>query len=69
MAALEIGLALLAIIVLIYWWSIATFKTFEHRNLPFEKPYPFFGNMKQSALQKISNHKELTEFYLRMRHQ
>ncbi|EDV35891.1 uncharacterized protein Dana_GF12247, isoform A [Drosophila ananassae] len=68
MAVLEIALALLAIIVLIYWWSIATFKTFEQRNLPFEKPYPFFGNMKRSALQKISNHKELTEFYSRTRH-
>ncbi|XP_017078765.2 LOW QUALITY PROTEIN: cytochrome P450 9b2 [Drosophila eugracilis] len=67
MALLEIGLALLAIGFLIYKWSTATFKTFEGRNLYFEKPYPFVGNMGASALQKVSFQKQLTEFYNRTR--
>ncbi|XP_017040535.1 cytochrome P450 9b2-like [Drosophila ficusphila] len=68
MAYLEIFLAIVGIALLIYKWSIGTFKTFEKRKLPYEKPCPFFGNMAQSGLQRTSMHKELTEFYLRTRH-
>ncbi|KAH8267147.1 hypothetical protein KR018_012256, partial [Drosophila ironensis] len=68
MAYLEIGLGFLAIVFLIYKWSIATFQTFEKRNLPYEKPWPFFGNTAAPAFQKTSNQKHLTEFYQRMRH-
>ncbi|XP_017068706.1 cytochrome P450 9b2-like [Drosophila eugracilis] len=68
MACLEICLALLGLALFIYYWSIGTFKTFENRQLPYEKPWPFFGNVAASALQRISLHKQLTEFYLRTRH-
>ncbi|XP_016958806.1 cytochrome P450 9b2 [Drosophila biarmipes] len=67
MACLEICLALLGIALLVYKWSIGTFKTFETRKLPYEKPWPFFGNVAASALQRISTQKQLTEFYLRNR--
>ncbi|XP_016985811.1 cytochrome P450 9b2-like [Drosophila rhopaloa] len=67
MACLEIFLALLGFVLLIYKWSIGTFKTFETRKLPYEKPWPFFGNVAASSLQRISLHKQLTEFYLRSR--
>ncbi|XP_020814904.1 cytochrome P450 9b2-like [Drosophila serrata] len=68
MAYLEVCLALLGLALLVYKWSIATFRTFENRNLPYEKPCPFFGNVAASALQRISLNKQLTEFYLRTRH-
>ncbi|KAI8037329.1 cytochrome P450 9b2 [Drosophila gunungcola] len=67
MALLEICIALLGIGLLIYKWSTATFKTFEERNLHFEKPYPFVGNMGDSAMQKASFQKVLSEFYDRTR--
>ncbi|XP_017078764.2 cytochrome P450 9b2-like [Drosophila eugracilis] len=67
MALLELCLAFLAIGFLIYKWSTATFNTFEERNLYFEKPYPFVGNMGASAMQKASFQKQITEFYNRTR--
>ncbi|KAH8347768.1 hypothetical protein KR084_000938 [Drosophila pseudotakahashii] len=68
MAVLEICIALFAFSLLIYKWSTATFKTFEERNLYYEKPFPFVGNMGASAMQKASFQKQIAEFYQRTRH-
>ncbi|XP_033155123.1 cytochrome P450 9b2 [Drosophila mauritiana] len=67
MALIEVCLALVVIVYLVYKWSTATFKTFEERKLYFEKPYPFVGNMASSALQTASFQKQITEFYERTR--
>ncbi|KAH8347770.1 hypothetical protein KR084_000944 [Drosophila pseudotakahashii] len=67
MALIEIGLALLAIAFLLYKWGTSTFKTFEGRNLYFEKPYPLVGNMGASFMQRVCFQKQLSEFYDRTR--
>ncbi|KAH8267111.1 hypothetical protein KR018_005956 [Drosophila ironensis] len=67
MVLLEVCLALLAIGVLLYKWGTSTFKAFDGRNIVYEKPVPFFGNTKSSAMQKKSFQKEMSEFYARNR--
>jgi len=69
MSFVEICLVLATIGLLLFKWSTGTFKAFEGRNLYFEKPYPFLGNMAASALQKASFQKQISEFYNRTRHQ
>nr|AAL48660.1 RE12612p [Drosophila melanogaster] len=68
MSFVEICLVLATIGLLLFKWSTGTFKAFEGRNLYFEKPYPFLGNMAASALQKASFQKQISEFYNRTRH-
>ncbi|EDW46715.1 GM20818 [Drosophila sechellia] len=52
MAFVEICLVLAIIGLLLFKWSTGTFKAFKDRNLYFEKPHPFVGNMGALALQK-----------------
>ncbi|EDV59726.1 cytochrome P450 9b1 [Drosophila erecta] len=68
MAFVEILLVLAIIGLLLLQWSTSTFRAFEKRNIYFEKPYPFVGNMAASAMQKASFQKQTSEFYNRTRH-
>lgn len=47
-------LIVIALVWLIYKWSVSNFDYFEKLGVQFDKPLPLFGNMLNIALQKES---------------
>lgn len=65
---LFVFLALLALVLWSYKWSTYKHDEFIRRGLPFEKPWPIFGNFLDVVLNKASFQKLMADFYARTRH-
>lgn len=60
---------LLVLVLWFYKWSTNKHDEFLSRGLPFEKPWPIFGNFLDVVLNKASFQKLMADFYVRTRHQ
>ncbi|CAG2064230.1 unnamed protein product, partial [Timema podura] len=58
--------ALISILIGIYQYTTSTFDHWKKRGIPFIKPFPFLGNLKDVVLLKSSRHDAIKDFYRKL---